>query len=78
MLHLLQIYKMVQDKKLFIQIFNDLEFELDEMGWRENPEELVSDLLLNHFGLELTCPKQLKSITKSIIYKDISYLASLP
>lgn len=78
MLHLLQIYKMVQDKELFINLFNDLEFELDEMGWRDAPEELINDLLMNHFGLEVTCPKQLKLITNSIIDKDISYLASLP
>ena len=78
MLHLLQIYNMVEDKELFINLFNDLDFELNEMGWSDAPEELVSDLLDNHFGIEVLCPKQLKMITNAIINKDISYLASLP
>ena len=54
MLHLLQVYKLVQNKQLFIDVFSDLDYELNEMGWSADPETLISDLLFDHFDLEIT------------------------
>lgn len=76
MMYLLQIYKMVEDKKLFIQIFSDLDYELNEMGWSEDPEGLVNDLLSNHFGFSVDDEKQLSMLTSAILKKqnDLSFL----
>ena len=67
MLHLMQLLNMIDDKKLFKQVFNDLDFELNEMGWNENPTELINDLLDNHFGLYIEDKRQLAEITKTIL-----------
>lgn len=67
MIHFLQLYKMVDNKKLFINLFNDLSFELDEMGYRDFPEELIQDLLFNHFGLEIEDERQLQRFTGFIL-----------
>lgn len=78
MLHLLQLYKMIQDKDLFINIFSDLDYELNEMGWKDDPETLINDLLLNHFGLTIEDDRQLAKITKTILNKkDLTFLKAL-
>lgn len=70
MIYLMQLYKMIENKKLFIGIFSDLDYELNEMGWNDDPETLINDLLFNHFDLSIECPKQLAMITNSIINKN--------
>ena len=57
MLHLMQVYKMIQDKTLFIELFNDLSYEINEM-------------LDNHFGLYLEDSRQLQRLTETIIKKQ--------
>jgi hypothetical protein len=75
MIYLIQLYKMVHDKKLFINVFSDLDFELEEMGWKDDPEGLIEGMLFNHFGLEIDDEKQLSSLTKTILKKkDLSFL----
>lgn len=79
MLHLIQLYKMVQDKDFFISIFSDLEYELNEMGWSADPETLINDLLFNHFGLTIESERQLAQITQTILNKkDLHFLKALP
>ena len=52
MIHLLQLYKMIDDKKLFIGIFNGFFHECQDMGYAGGFEdELFNEMLLNHFGL---------------------------
>jgi hypothetical protein len=69
---------MVDDKKLFISLFSDLEFELEEMGWNEDPEGLINDMLFNHFGLTVEDDKQLSKMTAVILEKkDLTFLESL-
>lgn len=70
MIHYYQILNMVQDKKHFVNLFNDLSFELDEMGYRDFPSELIDDMLSNHFGIQLECKKQLEKVTKYILEKQ--------
>ena len=69
MLHLMQLLNMIDDKTLFINLFNDLSYEIDELGYQHLDDqcELVNEMLFNHFGLELRCEKQLERITKTII-----------
>lgn len=82
MLFLLQIYKMVEDKTLFINLFNDLSFEIEELEY-DTPElqmELVNDMLNNNFGLWLEDDFQLKMLTETIMEKQgkLEFLKSLP
>ncbi len=67
MLRLLQVAKIVNDKQFFVDIFDDLSFELEEMGYKDCPEDLVQDLLINHFDLEIECERQLKDFTNDVL-----------
>ena len=78
MIHLLQIYKMIQEKQYFIDLFSDLEFELYDMGWIDDPTTLINDMLFNHFGITIECDRQLEMVTNCIINKkDLSFLGRL-
>ena len=72
MLHLLQIYKMIEDKKLFINLFNDLSYEIEEMGYThlEDQMELINEMLDNHFGLFMEDDRQLKMLTQAILKRQ--------
>lgn len=67
MLHFLQVYKLIQDKTLFIQIFDDLSYEINTMGYKGFESDLVFELLDNHFGITLEDEKQLDKITRHIL-----------
>lgn len=67
MMYLIQVYNMVHDKNLFITTFNDLSFELDELGYRECPSDLISDLLQDRFDLVIEEDEQLKKLSDCII-----------
>lgn len=70
MLRLMQVYSQINDKDLFIWVFNDL--DLEELGYFhiDDQAELINDLLDAHFGLFIECEKQLKSLTETIIKKQ--------
>jgi len=72
MLHLLQLLRILNAKqrKMFIALFSDLDYELNEMGWSTDPTSLISDMLLNHLGVEITDAEQLEKITQAIINKQ--------
>lgn len=70
MLYLLQVYKLCDDRELFIDVFNDLSFELEEQGYKDCPEDLIETILVNHFNIVLGDPKQLKELTNTIIEKQ--------
>lgn len=57
-------------RKEFEALFSDLDYELDELGWRGNETDLVNDMLFNHFGMTLEDPNQLKMLTDSILKPD--------
>lgn len=69
MLHFYQIYKLLdtERRELMVHLFDDLSFELEDMGWSADPEALISDLFENHLGIELLDEKQLKRVTKYIL-----------
>lgn len=80
MLHLLQIYKMIENKDYFISIFDDLSFELENMGYKDCPEDLVDELLDIHFGIYMESETQLKMLTDCILKKQgqMNFLKALP
>ena len=69
MIYLLQILKRLnkQQRHEFVAMFSDLDYELDEMGWRGNETDLVNDMLFNHFGMELEDKNQLQMLTEAIL-----------
>lgn len=71
MIYLMQILKMLDKKQRqqFLAMFSDLDYELDELGWRGNETDLVNDMLFNHFGMELEDKNQLQMLTDSILKK---------
>lgn len=71
MIYLLQILKMLKpsQKELFVQLFSDLDYEINELGWKDDETTLVNDMLFNHFGLSIEDEFQLKRLTDSILKK---------
>ena len=69
MIYLIQILNMLNKKEiqLFIELFNDLSYEIEEMGYKGMEQDLISDMLRNHIGLDMECPKQLKMFTDYIM-----------
>jgi hypothetical protein len=72
MLFLLQLLNTLNKKQfdLFMQLFSDLDYELNEMGYSSDPQGLVNEMLSNHFGIELTDVEQLNAITRIILDKN--------
>lgn len=71
MLYLLQLVKMLNIRKrhYFYNLFADLSYEQNELGWAGNETELVQTMLLNHFGFDIADERQLKIITETILDK---------
>ena len=55
MIYLLQILRMLNKKqqKEFVALFSDLDYELNDMGWKGDETTLINDMLFNHFGLSV-------------------------
>ena len=72
MIYLIQLLKMLDRKQRqeFLTLFSDLDYELDELGWRGNETDLVNDMLFNHFGLSMEDETQLKMLTDVILDKS--------
>jgi len=71
MIYLMQILKMLnkEQRKQFVELFSDLEYELDELGWRGDETTLVNDMLFNHFGFSIEDEKQLERFTEAVLDK---------
>lgn len=67
MIYFAQLLRLINNEKLFINLFSDLSFEIDEMGYAGMETELVDDLLFNHFGLTIENSHQLAEITRVIL-----------
>jgi hypothetical protein len=68
MIYLIQLYKMVEDKKLFIAFYSDIEGEAQELGY-DSVTEFVQDTLETSFGLTIECPEQCESIARAMLKK---------
>ena len=71
MIYLLQILRMLNKKqqKEFVALFSDLDYELNDMGWKGDETTLINDMLFNHFGLSIEDDSQLQRLTDSILKK---------
>lgn len=69
MIYVMQLLSLMNKNQieLFEGLFEDLTFELEDMGWSEDPETLVNDMLDNHLGFSFECDKQLKEVTNCIL-----------
>ena len=69
MIYLLQILKGLDNasRQQFIVLFNDLSYEIEEMGYKGHETELVYDMLINHYGIFMECENQLKRLTDVIL-----------
>lgn len=69
MLYLIQIIKMLtkDQRQHLVALFDDLSYEIDEMGYRGNESDLIDDMLMNHFGLEMESDRQLQLLTQCIL-----------
>ena len=72
MIYFLQIIKMLnkEQRDLFISLFEDLSFEIDEMGYEGHETELVNEMLDNHLGIFMENDKQLNSFTAYILKNE--------
>jgi len=78
MLHLIQLYNMVDDKKLFIGLFSGFKYETVMMQYTGFEGEMFNEMLLNHFGLEIESENQLKRITDCLLKRDnIKFLENI-
>jgi hypothetical protein len=79
MIHLIQLYNYVDDKKLFLELFTDFTLNwAEELGDIGSAEYLIEDILDSRFGIEIACEKQLDHITKAIVGGKTKLLSSLP
>ena len=77
MIFLIQLFKMVEDKELFIGVFSNIHNEIEQIGYEDNPECLVRNLLEAWFGLTIDDENHLKKLTEVILKKkDLSFLRS--
>jgi len=69
MLYLIPLIRMLNKKQrqIFIILFNDLSYELDELGYKGYEVDLVEELIDNHFGIIFESDKQLNSLTECIL-----------
>lgn len=67
MIYFIQLLRQVENKQMLIIMLNDIQWEVEELGYKSMESELVSELLLSHFNLELECPIQLEMLTKWIL-----------
>lgn len=69
MIFITQLLHMLKKReiKLFIQLFDDMSFEIEEMGYDGMESELVKDMLMNHLGIEFTDEWQLEQVTEYLL-----------
>lgn len=69
MIHLMQLLKMLNktQRQQFLELFSDLDYELDELEWRGNEADLINGMLFNHFGFSIEDESQLNRIAEVIL-----------
>ena len=59
----------IEEIRLFKEIFSDISYEVEELGYTGSESELVFDMLLQHFGIALN-DGDLEILTEFIIKKE--------
>lgn len=69
MIYFVQLLRVLKpdNRKLLISMLDDIQWEVEELGYKGMESELVGDLLLSQFGLELECPDQLDMLTRWVL-----------
>ena len=69
MIYLMQILKMMTAKQRqnFVALFDDLSYEIQDMGYEGFETQLVNEMLDDHFGIFLEDDSQLKMLTDYIL-----------
>ena len=69
MIYLLQLYRLldIEQQKMFISLFDDLNYEIDELGYKGSETDLISEMLENHLGVTFECDKQVRRLTDCIL-----------
>jgi hypothetical protein len=55
----------------FYDLFSDLDYEIEELGYQGLEDELINTMLLNHYGIEFTDDFQLGLLTDCILNKKL-------
>jgi len=78
MIYLLQILKMLnkRQQKEFVALFSDLDYELNDLGWKGDETTLINDMLFNHFGLSIEDDFQLQMLTDCILKPNMLNVAA--
>jgi hypothetical protein len=71
MLLLLQLLKTLTTKQraLFFELFSDLNYEINDLGYKGHESDLINDMLFNHLLISLEDNMQLQRITECILDK---------
>jgi hypothetical protein len=56
-----------KQQREFVALFSDLDYELNDMGWKGDETTLINDMLFNHFGLSVEDDGQLQMLTDCIL-----------
>lgn len=64
---LLQLLKLLNDTDKFQSLFSDLTSEIEELGYEGCEDELVNQILQNHFNITIEDKRQLDSLTAIIL-----------
>jgi hypothetical protein len=77
MIYLVQLLRRLNNEQLelFSKLFADLDFEINELGYKGMESDLINDMLHNHFGIWCDVESQIRSITNVILNKK--YLAAV-
>jgi len=67
MIYFVQLLKAVKDKRMLAMMLNDIQWEVEELGYTGLESELINELLSSHFGVEMECPNQLDMLTKWVL-----------
>ena len=69
MIYLIQLVKMwnKEEIELFVNLFDDLEYEIEELGYKGVEQDLIDDMMFNHFGITFEVDSQLAMFTNCIL-----------
>lgn len=71
MIYLLQVLNLLskKEKAMFLELFSDLTYELNELGWKDDETGLIQTMLFNHFNISIHDEFQLRMMADVILCK---------
>ena len=73
MVYLMQILNRLDTNNLdlFEELFTDISYEIEYLGYENSEYELINEMLNSHFGLTIEDDRQLQFLTKVILNPDM-------